>query len=856
MIKYKSSLRQALNTRKQIGGKAHRLRVLGELGLPVPAWIVLSVGQVKTLVEQGKGISSVTLLAIERRMEEVFGSGYRDKYYAVRSSAPEEDGANRSFAGQFSSFLNVPFKEIARRIKEVYQSAEAAHVEAYRELRQSSNSSGMAIILQEMVYPEVSGVAFGCDPLTGDSGILLISAVYGLGEGLVSGHLDADRYTLRGAQIQSDIVEKRVQFQASGNGGIERVPVPKTRWRQAALNTRQCNKIASWLRLLRTHFKSPQDIEFAVEKGKLYLLQARDVTAIGLEKSGSYTVWDNSNIVESYPGVTTPLTFSFILKMYEQVYRQLGLLMGISPGRIEENKEIFEQTLGLVRGRVYYNLKHWYKMLSLVPGYSLNARFMEQMMGVKERFDLDESHKLNRGVAIFQTAKSIVKMIGLQWSLRRETASFMRFLEEVLTDYKKLPLERMEATRILEYYREFEHKVLLQWKAPLVNDFFTMIWFGLLEKQVRKHLPEKPYLHNALLCGSRDIVSTEPVHRMLEMVEYIRSNEALCQYFKRHSATEIYTVLQRKSFAGISEMFFEYIEQFGDRCLGELKLESISYRISPPLLIEHIRSYLNKEATIWTLDDSIDRNLRAEAEDEIDQALRGKPLQRKTFQFVLKQARTLVSNRENLRFERTKAFGMVRRMFRALGRRWYEAGILDSIEDVFYLKREEILAAVDGVPHIEAVSNIVKRKKLFLEYADTLAPVERFYTYGEDFSDAYIYASHKLPKARKKLQGTACCPGKVKAKVRVVHRPDEIEALDGEILVTTSTDPGWVILFPSAAGILVARGSLLSHAAIVSREMGVPCIVGIEGLMSSLHTGDEVLMDGRTGEISVLEVAR
>ncbi len=841
-------------SRREVGGKAHRLKVLQDLDMPVPRWMVIPVYEMVESIRNAKTTASGQPLfpKWEERLYATFGEAYKDIRYAVRSSAPQEDGAALSYAGQFKTFLNVPYELLEERILEVRRSASGHEVSKYREQHGLDGDGDMAVIVQEMLTPESSGVAFGCDPLTGDREVVIVSAVYGLGEGLVSGQLDADEYRIRGGQIQAKIAEKNQQFHTSKENGVTKVPVPSSLRKKSVLEDAQLLEIDSVIRHLNAHFDMPQDIEFAYTNGRLYLLQTRDVTTSDGVRKGPYTVWDNSNIVESYPGVTTPLTFSFILKMYEQVYRQLGQLMGISKARLDRHKEVFEQTLGLVRGRVYYNLLNWYKMLSMVPGYSLNARFMERMMGVKERFELEEDFRLSKGAAAVQTLLSVVKMLGLQWNLRKETRRFRAFLDGVLKEYGALPFETMEARQILEYYRDFERKVLMQWKAPLINDFFTMIWFGLLEKQVQNLLPQQAHLHNALLCGSRDIISTEPIHRLLEIVDSIRREPRYLSCFKTCDAEEIMRQIEQGNFAGLRQQIYAYIDQYGDRCIGELKLESISYRIRPALLIEQIQSYLKRDATVWSLDSTLDIELRAGAEKQVSEALKGRPLKRKIFHLILRQARRLVSNRENLRFERTRAFGMVRRMFRALGQKWEEAGYLDDREDVFYLELEELLSAEGGVPPQNIRGIISRRKEEFEHYRTCKPPVERFYTYGDDFSDAYIYSAEKLEGAKGHLQGTGCCPGVVRAKVRVVRRPDEIDRLDGEILVTTSTDPGWVILFPSARGILVERGSLLSHAAIVSREMGIPCIVGIEGLMRSLKTGDEVLMDGLTGKISRL----
>lgn len=196
---------------------------------------------------------------------------------------------------------------------------------------------------------------------------------------------------------------------------------------------------------------------------------------------------------------------------------------------------------------------------------------------------------------------------------------------------------------------------------------------------------------------------------------------------------------------------------------------------------------------------------------------------------------------------------MVRMMLSQLGVNYQENGLIENDRDIFYLELQEIIDHVNGSFDGDIKSIISERKAEFAGFKEQENPSERFYTYGYNFTDAYIYSDEKIEAVEGDLQGIGCCPGRVQAKVRVVMDPTEIESLNGDILVTSSTDPGWVTLFPTASAIIVERGSLLSHSAIVSREMGIPCIVSVTGLLSTLKSGDEVLMDGSTGLIKILE---
>ena len=212
-----------------------------------------------------------------------------------------------------------------------------------------------------------------------------------------------------------------------------------------------------------------------------------------------------------------------------------------------------------------------------------------------------------------------------------------------------------------------------------------------------------------------------------------------------------------------------------------------------------------------------------------------------------------MSSRENLRYERTRAFGIVREIFSQMGNHFYSEGIIANPRDIFYLTKEEIFHFIEGTSVTQNLQSLIDlRKAEFAEYQKQEPPSERFASYGAVYHANDFYSTARVEAIDGDLKGIGCCPGRVRAKVRVVRDPNEISSLNGDILVTSSTDPGWVTLFPSASAIIVERGSLLSHSAIVSREMGIPCIVGVTGLLKTLQTGDEIEMDGSTGEIKVI----
>jgi pyruvate,water dikinase len=221
--------------------------------------------------------------------------------------------------------------------------------------------------------------------------------------------------------------------------------------------------------------------------------------------------------------------------------------------------------------------------------------------------------------------------------------------------------------------------------------------------------------------------------------------------------------------------------------------------------------------------------------------------------WVLQNARSMVLERENLRFERTRLFGRVRRIFREAGKRLHASGALDQADDVFYLQVEEIRGYADGNAVTADLKPLVAlRQAEFERYRKSEGPPPRFETHGPVCDPRSIQAKSAPSSTGQdgdERRGIGCCPGTVRGNVRVVRDPRSAQLPAGFILVADHTDPGWIMLFPSAKGLLVERGSLLSHSAIVARELGIPAVVSIPGLLDWLRDGDEVELDGARGTV-------
>ncbi len=848
-----------------IGGKAKNLFRLKEIGLNVPSFLVIPAEILKQKVlsvnpaNATEEINNFQFPA--ESISNILNCFPEKSFLAVRSSAIDEDGSDFSFAGQFESYLYVSDENLEDSIRKVWLSSCSLRVQEYRKNNNLPPSLGIAVVIQVMVPADVAGVAFGINPTNGNRDEKVISSVYGLGEGLVSGELDADTYVHSSKGVEKQIATKThaIRFDDAEKSGTKIYDVDEKQQNVSSLSDEQIDQVAQVLDKCFQEYGKPQDIEFAFQGNKLFLLQARPITNLGKIQSqeGDYILWDNSNIIESYPGVTTPLTFSFISKSYESAYKLFSEYLGVEPSVIEENENVFANTLGFINGRVYYNLKTWYHMLAMVPGYSINARFMEKMMGVKERFDIPEKYRLSKAKAWWRIIKMAFRMYGRFLALPRKRKKFMLLLDGTISEYKTSLLEEKNANELMEMYLNFEQKLLNEWKAPLLNDFFAMIWFGMLEKRCKKYeISSNPNIHNDLLCGSSDIISTQPIHRSIALATQIGQNLQTKELFLNHEVKTIWKELENgtsEEFIALKKEIDRYIVDFGERCIGELKLETVSYTQDPSKFVKVLKSYVETEVTVSKTSGKVEEELRTNAENELNSALKYKPYKRWKLKRTLSKARELVSSRENLRYERTRAFGIVRELFSKIGKRWYAENVIEDASDIFYLTKEEIFSFIEGRSVTQNIKELIaSRRKEFDAYKNQEPPSERFATYGTVYHANDFFSTGKLEALDGDLKGIGCCPGRVTAKVRVIHNPEDVSSLDGDILVTSSTDPGWVTLFPSASAIIVERGSLLSHSAIVSREMGIPCIVSVTGLLKTLKTGDVVEMDGSTGEIKII----
>lgn len=735
--------------------------------------------------------------------------------FAVRSSAASEDGAEASHAGQFDTILNVAAPDVLAAAAQVWASGFGERVQTYRQITTGEAARAPAIIVQRMIYAIAAGVAFSADPVTGQRDRVVISAIAGLGDALVSGEADGEDWVI------------------SPEGPLEAPTVP------AVLNADQAQQVAELARRVEAAFGPPQDIEWAIDEGGLHILQARPITTVlrpAPVPDNALTIFDNSNIVESYPGMVSPLTYSFAVHVYDRVYRAFVGLLGLSPATIAANSAVFGNMLGRIDGRVYYNLVNWYRALALLPGFSLNRAYMETMMGVSQPMPAEITDAIGPPPAKgMRRAVEYLKLArvggGLLWQAIRLPRTRARFYDRLNAALDSgFDPKTASATQLAAHYRQIESSLLDRWDAPLVNDFLCMIAFGASRNLMQKWLGEDGLrLHNDVMIGQGDIISAEPAQRIARMGQLMRE-------------------------AGISDTgalppdiqreIRDYLAKFGDRCTEELKLESIPLSLDPSPLMHAIEASAARGTA----------PAHAAPEPDWNALFQGHPLRRRIAKWLIGWTKARVRDRENLRFERTRIFGHARRVFLALGEDFFARGLIQTPRDIFYLTSGEILGAIEGFglsPDLAAL--VALRKAEDSASCERPDPPERIEIRGPAIAPRWSAPAETAQDSERVRSATGCSAGRVRAKARIIRDPRTEKLAPGDILVARHTDPGWIAVFSNASAIVVERGSLLSHSAIVARELGIPCVVGLKGATQWITDGEMLEVDGATGRVERVE---
>ncbi len=876
-----------------LGGKAEQLLRLEALGAPVPAWFAIPTdlfaslaselvrpGLVRLMTASDEDVPAIArslrcaveelslpldaIAAVESALERLTSQGKgRDVAFAVRSSAAAEDSSADSFAGQLETFLNVAAADVVSCIRSCWASAFSDRAVRYARARgQLESLTSVGVLVQLMVNSVASGVLFSANP-TGSLDELVIVAGYGLGEGIVTDKVECDTYTLDTQEgcwlLDVGRKHRRVACDDVRGVGTRVVSVPPDQVDAPVLSEEQRDGLAKRAQQLSQTLGPHLDIEWSFDSsGKLWLLQARPITSI---PSGRATVFDNSNIVESYPGITLPLTASYVRTAYAKLFAAAFRQLGVAPAALRAHESSLANMLGYADGRLYYNLTSWYRLFRLIPGTARYVPVWEEMLGIAAGASRRETPRrqplLQRAFALLRLVSALVSSFALLG--RRMRAMRYEFLK-TQEEFRALDLSVLDAHQYEDEYRRMLGPKLRGWEHTLLNDGYAFIFSALARALLRRSgLDEQ--LFGALLAGDEELESVLPVRRSVAMAEWLRANPASAVRLRpcvEAPLARLEAELARAENEALAAQFRAHLEHFGDRGIEELKLESKSFRDDPRLLLRVVLGYVDADVGVQEMIER-ERAIRAVAEAQVLKVLRWRLFRRTALAFCLAMARRSIRFRESSRLDRGRAFGMIRGLFAGLGTHLVRAGALAAAEDVYYLRVDELFDFVSGMLFERQLHPIVERRKLEFGRYQQAVPLRRFRTSGPVGANTVPLQRKGSPTSSSvgedKWQGLGCSAGTLCAEAVVITNPHTAGDVRGKILVTEMTDPGWVFLMVPAAGLVVERGSLLSHTAIIGRELGKPTVVGVRGISTQIQTGDQLEIDGRSGTVRRLSRA-
>lgn len=871
-----------------LGGKGASLRRLVAAGFPVPGFAVLGAdvlddalarSGVGPQIEQDlEGVSTDSAGEVAARIEQrirgielwpelraAIAAAHAEAgggLVAVRSSAVDEDGEDHSFAGQGSSYLGIDGDDaVAEHVLRCWASTWSERALTYRLLHALPLARiRAAVVLQEMVRADVSGVLFTLDPSTGSTDDLVISAVYGLGESLVSGTVDADTITVGRAdgRVRSTVVGgKELRLDVAPNGqGLREEREPATRRDALALSEAAVEELRTMGLAIEQALGAPQDIEFAYAGEQLWILQARPITQAPAPPVGALRLWDNANIVENFGDVTAPLTFSFANHVYGSVYLDYCRVLGVPRKRLPMMLPYTRNLLGSFDGRVYYNVLNWYMVLALVPASSIQRKVLAATAGVAEASpELGDAQRpfapLGRRAERRIHRRTARVFLRRFFTAQRTTRHFLTEFDAVYARFDRDEVERLRAAEAWAAYEALEAELLSKWGPTAVLDAVISLSLGVLYGLTTKWLPDAPdwFLLQAIRVDDAALQSALPADRLTAMAASVRDDAALAALVGGVEPEALPAALAASGLPGAPGLLAEfdrYLEAFGDRAINELKLEQPDLRDEPALAWSMLR-------------DAVIRPVKVPAPGpthDPDAWLEGRlgGLRGWIYGKVRRKVQNALRARESVRFARSQAFAMVRRLLRAVGDDLARESVLAHPSDVFFLKLEELRGLFAGTVDRGELQPLAELRRRRQEEQRRLpGPPPRFFTrgLGEPEPD-HTGQDATQDGASGVLRGRASCPGVVIGEARVVDEPRDVA---GHVLVTYRTDPGWVGALSSASALVIERGSPLTHVAVVARELGIPTVVQVPGLTNVVTSGMRIRVDGGAGTVELLDQA-
>lgn len=786
--------------------------------------------------------------------------------YAVRSSATAEDLPEASFAGQQDTFLNVRGPEaLLEAVRCCWISLFTDRAILYRARNGFSHREvALSVVVQRMVLPEVSGILFTADPITGARQTITIDASYGLGEALVAGLVTPDHYKVDKGSLQVidvRVADKQVAIRPLAEGGTIQETLSGKQRTERVLPEAQAILLAEIGRRIEGHYGRPQDIEWAIENGRIYILQSRPITslyplpaAIEAQPDSPLRLMFSFGAVQGMLDPMTPLGQDTIRGAFAGAARVFGYRLSAETQQAiwTAGERLFVNVTPLLNNQIGHKvLRNVFPLLEPGAAQAIVALLSDPRLAPTRRWP--------RPATLWRIGRVFLPVFGrLLRALRRPDASreqLQRRIEAFVADFET---QNAAATTLAARVARFD--ALLQAIFPtFITRLIPVIAAGLaplnLLNRLAASLPGRDHNVLALTRGLPHNVTTEMDLALWQTARAIQDDSAAATHFEQTEAAALADeFLAGRLPAAAQTAVATFLRHYGTRGLAEIDLGRPRWREDPTPVMQVLQSYLHIDDPNLAPDAVFGRGAAAAeaAVETLAQALSGTPggwFKARLARATAHRLRALAGLRETPKFLIIRLLGMVRAGLLASGRELVEAGVLGQPDDLFFLHLAELKALAAGQKR-DWQALVAERRHSYAREQQRRQIPRLLLSDGRAF---YEGVSAPAGSDGNTLIGSPVSPGVVEGRVHVILNPHGARLAPGEILVCPGTDPAWTPLFLAAGGLVMEVGGLMTHGSVVAREYGIPAVVGVDQATTRLQTGQRVRVHGDQGTVEILD---
>lgn len=852
---------------QQYGHKANSLIELMALGLPVPnAWGLSTMAYdsfirdnqivIYSPLERSKEIKEFILegnlsKALCAQLEKCI-SFDSHQTYAIRSSGVLEDMPGASFAGLYESFLYISnMDDLVSAIKRCYASVFDPRVIRYcQSKRLSLDHLKMSVIIQEMVHAQASGVTFSLDPVKGHDTTMLIEAIYGVGEYLVSGQATPDRYRYDwyNEQIKESVIEDKshMMVRSAIYPFIELKEVDTQIRNRPVLSENQIKQLGQMVLEIQTAKGFPVDVEWAIENNNLYILQSRPITCFAT--SGISGQWTTADFKDG--GVSSAVCSSYMWSLYQYIWNNT-LPQYLNKVGLISKKQLDQNWGQMFWGRPFWNAGEVKKGLRSLPGF--NEVDFDKDLGV-------ETQEIGWPTSL--TLKGLIKGINVLFRLDKsfkkrinENLKTFPVIQNLITSLLQTDFKKMNDHDLFDTYKAIVSKHYFLVESSYFNHIFDNSNVKTLFKESLDKWSKKYHIlinQLDLIKGLTDLSHLRATTDLWNISRMIRSNDDALHYWLTSSSELLVANFYSNKDEHLFPVVRQYVETYKYKSAKELDITVPCIDEDPGFLIKQLLSYLVLEnAQGPQLRTTLQHQQFCQTKDQFLSAL---PFRvSKKVSKKIEQMRTFLWWREELRNESTKMYYILRKITLEVGHRLVKNERLTRPDDLFDLPWQSVIELIKNNEIQRHLSLMKKNKQYYMSFKNFTPPMDfgnSNFNNSLQSNPVSFDISEELDASFYKVTGIACGPGKITGRVRVIHSIDDINLIQqGEILVTKFTDPAWTPVFGLISGVITETGGVLSHAAVISREYGIPSVLAVKNATQIFQSGDEILLNGHEGMI-------